>query len=110
MRRIFGPKEGEDGICVHCYVRARVSEEQSYEANWVIMDQPRCCSDCTYVAAGFKCKVKSCLQNCPWARSAGNCYTDLSFVFKFSRVWIGFIWLKTGIRAEALWNFLTEAL
>ncbi|KDR10405.1 hypothetical protein L798_15417 [Zootermopsis nevadensis] len=47
-------------------------EEQSYEANWVIMDQPRCCSDCTYVAAGFKCKVKSCLQNCPWARSAAS--------------------------------------
>lgn len=54
---------------------ARVAE-RPYEANWVIVDQPRCCSDCTYVAAGFKCKVKSCLQNCPWARSAGNCFTD----------------------------------
>jgi len=53
-----------------------VSESRPYEANWVITDQPRCCSDCTYVAAGFKCKVKSCLHNCPWARSAGKCFTD----------------------------------
>ena len=52
-------------ICIVC------TEELPYEANWVITDQPRCCSDCTFVAAGFKCKVKSCLHNCPWARSAG---------------------------------------
>ncbi|XP_069678157.1 uncharacterized protein [Periplaneta americana] len=48
----------------------QVTGEPPYEANWVITDQPRCCSDCTFVAAGFKCKVKSCLHNCPWARSA----------------------------------------
>lgn len=47
-------------------------ETRPYEKNWVIMEQPRCCSDCTYVAAGFKCKVKSCLHNCPWARSAAS--------------------------------------
>ncbi|PSN45235.1 hypothetical protein C0J52_06989 [Blattella germanica] len=57
-------------------------EEPSYEANWVITDQPRCCSDCTFVALGFKCKVKSCLHNCPWARSGGKLisYTSLLFI------------------------------
>jgi hypothetical protein len=62
---------------------AHVSEPRPYETNWVITEQPRCCSDCTYVAAGFKCKVKSCLHNCPWARSAGNYLTDFCICLEF---------------------------
>ncbi|XP_049807451.1 uncharacterized protein LOC126249801 [Schistocerca nitens] len=45
---------------------------QVVEENWTIVLQPRCCSDCTFVSRGFKCKVKSCLSNCPWARSSAT--------------------------------------
>ncbi|XP_066995873.1 uncharacterized protein [Anabrus simplex] len=37
---------------------------------WIYVDTPRCCSDCTYVSHGWKCKEKTCLLNCPWAVSS----------------------------------------
>ncbi|KAJ9593603.1 hypothetical protein L9F63_014842 [Diploptera punctata] len=63
---LLGPGETGSGFEPNA---TETKGELPYEANWVITEQPRCCSDCTFVAAGFKCKLKSCLQNCPWARS-----------------------------------------
>lgn len=38
--------------------------------NWIFVEQPRCCSDCTFVRLRFKCKEKTCLHKCPWAQSS----------------------------------------
>ncbi|KAK7791948.1 hypothetical protein R5R35_002437 [Gryllus longicercus] len=45
---------------------------EQVEEKWIYVDSPRCCSDCTYVSRGWKCKEKTCLLNCPWIVSAAS--------------------------------------